>query len=131
MRHPLPLLFALILPFLAFAQTPPVTPPVPTVTLKWNAVTMMSDGNPIPSGVSVSYNVYGAHTASGPWILAANVFGTSSTRSNVEIGNDCYTLTAVISGKESAQVSPICVNVTPSVSTVPASPSGLSVTQTQ
>lgn len=104
---------------------------IPTLKLSWQPVTTMSDGTPIASGTQVSYNVYGGHTLTGPFSLATNVTTTTAIRSNVDVGVDCYRITAVVNGVESDPTPVICVTVTQTVSTVPSSPLNLVLTQTQ
>lgn len=106
------------------------TPAAPSVTVRWSAVTAMTDGTLPPS--PVSYNVYGSHSASGPWSLGGNTTALSSVRPGVSLGLDCYTVTAVVAGVESAQAVPACITVVPvvvPVSKVPAAPTAVSVTQ--
>jgi hypothetical protein len=114
-------------PLLALAQTPPV----PTVTLSWTAVTTMNDGTPVPTGQSVSYNIYGGHTATGPWTLAANVLTSGSIRPGVELGSDCYYITSLVNSVESLPTTPICLTVTEAAATVPSTPTGVTAKQTQ
>lgn len=107
----------------------------PAITAHWDVVTAMSDGTPIPAGKLVSYNLYGGHSASGPWTLAINTTALSVVRSGVSVGIDCYQLTSMIGSTESAPTTSICVTITgglpPPVSTTPATPTGFSVLQTQ
>ena len=103
----------------------------PSLKLSWQPVTTMSDGTAIPAGQAVSYNVYGGHTLTGPFTLATNVSTTTTVRSNVDLGVDCYEITAVVNAVESDPTPVICLTVTESVSTVPSSPLNLVVTQTQ
>lgn len=114
----------LLLPLLAQAT------PSLNVTLKWNTVTTHDDNSPIPPTQTVSYNVYGAHAASGPWTLAGNVIGTQTVRSNVSVGVDCYRITAVANDVESLPTAAVCVTVSMPVSVTPASPQNLSAQQT-
>jgi hypothetical protein len=111
----------------------PVTA-VPTLTLTWQAVTTMSDGTPIAAGVAVTYRIYGGHSATGPFSLATTVSTTAATRTNVSVGLDCYYVTAVVASVESAGSAVACITVTaggppPVVSTTPATPLNLLVTQ--
>jgi hypothetical protein len=123
------LLLSFLLVTLAVAQTPAVTP---TITLKWLAMTTMSDGSPIPAGQSASYNIYGGHTATGPWSAPINVTTVGSVRTGVALGVDCYYITAVVNKVEGLPVTPACVTVAEgTVSTVPGTPTGFTATQTQ
>lgn len=103
----------------------------PTLNLTWQPVTTMSDGTPIPMGHQVTYNIYGGHSVTGPFTLAANVNTTSAVRNNVDLGVDCYQVTAVVNSVESLPTPTICVTVTETVSTVPSAPLNLAVKQTQ
>lgn len=99
------------------------------VNIHWAAVTTMNDGSPIPSGVSVSYNLYGGHSPTGPWSAPIQILGTSTVRYGVSVGDDCYYVTAVVNGKESLPTQPGCVTVTAQApSTTPAAPTNLVIT---
>lgn len=112
-----------------FAQTPDPTQPQPSITIHWGAVTTMNDGTPIPSTLSVSYNLYGGHSATGPWSAPISILGTSTVRYGVAIDTDCYYVTAVVNGKESLPTTPACVTVTAAApSTVPSAPTNLVIT---
>lgn len=142
--------FALILfcvVTLAFGQTPAPAPGAPqtlsavaaataqanspSVTLRWDPVTTMDDGSPIPANAAVSYNLYGSHSATGPWAAAINLLGTSTVRNGVALGPLCYYLTALVNGKESLPTATACINVTATPSSVPSSPTNLTVSQNQ
>lgn len=101
----------------------------PSVTLKWDPVTTMDDGTPIPANAAVSYNLYGGHAATGPWAAAINLLGTSTIRNGVALGPLCYYLTALVNGKESLPTMTQCLNVTATPSSVPSAPTNLVVTQ--
>lgn len=104
---------------------------VPTVTIKWSPVTTYNDGSPIIGAVAVSYNLYGGHTPAGPWSAAIPYQGTSAVRSGVDLGQDCYYVTAVINGKESLPTQVMCLNVTETPSTIPSTPANATAVQTQ
>lgn len=103
------------------------------VTISWQAVTKDDKGNPLPAGSAVTYNVYGSHSASGPWTLAINTSALLTVRQNVEIGTDCYTMAATFNGVESVRETPICLTITGPLPVVitPAAPAGFVAVQTQ
>lgn len=124
MRYLVALLLTLIT-LSAFAQTATG----PSVTLKWDPVVTMNDGTPIPAGVAVSYNLYGGHSATGPWSAPITILGTSTIRNGVALGPLCYYLTAVVGTKESLPTAPACINVTDAAaSTVPSAPTNVTIT---
>lgn len=101
----------------------------PSVTLRWQPVTTMNDGSPLPSNATISYNLYGSHNAAGPWSAAVNVLGTSTIRSGVDLGPLCYYVTSLVNGKESLPSATACVNVTATASSVPSAPQNVTITQ--
>jgi hypothetical protein len=112
-----------------------------SLTLSWNAVTTDSDGNLLPSGSSVTYNIYGGMQGQA-LALIGNVTGLSNVRTNVNVGTLCYAVSAVVvtptstTGVEGAQTGTICTTVTaspppPPKPAVPGVPSGFSIQQTK
>lgn len=97
------------------------------LNLSWNAVVTDANGNALPMGSTISYNVYGAAQGQ-PLKLLANVTATANVRSNVDPGTACYAVSAVLvtlastSGLEGAQTAQICSTVVSSVPTPPAAP---------
>lgn len=108
------------------AQTPP---PGTSVTIRWNAVTTMNDGTPLPAGTSVTYNLYGGHNPGGPWSAPISLQGTSTIRYGVDLGQLCYYETATVNGKESLPSPVSCITVTATPSTVPSAPTNLTISQ--
>lgn len=108
--------------------------------LSWDPVTTDSSGNPLPAGVTVTYNVYGAPQGTALKLLA-NVTTTTNTRTNVDVGTACYAVTAlvtpagVVTNQESAQSPMVCDTVAagapPPVQTpaAPAAPGNFKVQQ--
>lgn len=121
--------FAILLSVVAlsvFAQTGPP----PSVTIRWSAVTTMDDGSPVPSNATISYNLYGGKTPTGPWSAPISILGTSTIRNGVDTGQLCYYLEAVVNGKVSLPTTPACVNVVAAApSTVPNAPTNVTVVQ--
>lgn len=109
-----------------FAQTGPP----PSVTIRWTAPTTMDDGSPVPSSATISYNLYGGKTPTGPWSAPISILGTSTIRNGVDTGQLCYYLEAVVNGKVSLPTTPACVNVVPAApSTVPNAPTNVTIAQ--
>ncbi len=109
------------------------------LTLSWNAVTTDSDGNPLPSGSSVTYNIYGGMQRQALALLG-NVSTLSNVRTNVNVGTLCYAVSAVVvtptstTGVEGAQTGTICTTVDappPPKPAVPAAPTGLTIQQSK
>lgn len=98
------------------------------VTITWTAPTQFTDGSSIGSA-PVTYNLYGALSGVPLQQLATGLTNLSTVRTNVNPGNQCYALTAVVGGVESAQSNVSCVNVVAPIET-PNSPSGVVVTVT-
>lgn len=102
--------------------------------LSWNAVTVDNAGKPLPSGATVTYNVYGAQQGQ-PLKLVANVTTTTAVRSNVDVGSDCYAVTAlvtpasIIQTQESLQTATICSSVAAPLPASPAVPTNLQIQQ--
>ena len=120
MKNFLALLALLLTSLDVCAQTPP------TITVKWDAITTMNDGSPATG--PVTYNLYGGHSETGPWSAPIPLVGTSTIRTGVALGLDCYFATAVVNGVESVPTAVGCVTVTATVSTVPATPGNFAVT---
>lgn len=119
---------AILLSMVVFSVAAQSGPP-PSITIRWSPVTTMNDGSPIPSGTSVSYNLYGGKTPTGPWSAPINILGTSTVRNGVDLGTLCYYLEAVVNGKVSLPTTPQCINVTPTPSTIPAAPTNVTIVQ--
>ncbi len=84
------------------------------LTLRWVAPTAYTDGTKIPAGAAITYNVYGAHQGVTPLPkLAGGVTTLSNVRYNVDVGTQCYAVSAVVDGVESAPTVAVCVGVLP------------------
>lgn len=102
------------------------------VTLSWDPVTVDSKGVALPSGSSVSYNVYGAPQGQ-PLKLLANITTTKNVRSNVNPGTACYAISAVLASVEGAQTEVLCTTIDPTSPPppiTPGTPSGFTIQQT-
>jgi hypothetical protein len=103
------------------------------ITLTWNPVVNDDQGNPLPAGTVVTYNLYGAIGASPPTtplpLIQGGITGTTSVRQNVDPGNHYYEVTASIPGPdgkpiESADSLELTV-VVPLPQVKPAAPDGV------
>lgn len=103
--------------------------------LSWSAVTTDANGKALPSGSSVSYNVWGAAQGQ-PLRFLANVTTTTHVRPNVDPGTACYAVSAVLvtqnttAGVEGAQTTPVCTTVDappPPPPAAPAAPANLQI----
>jgi hypothetical protein len=83
----------------SFAQTGP------SATLSWSAPTTYSDGTPIPSTVTITYNVYQGTSATSLVKVASAVTALTSTISTGLADAQTYywSVTAVAGGLEGAQ----------------------------
>jgi hypothetical protein len=99
-------LVAVLLPCLGFAAS---------LTLTWQAPTQYVDSTPIPAGTAITYNLYGAlqGVSPKPLLTPAPVSVTTMTRANVAPGTQCYEVTAIIAGVESAHSAEVCKLVSP------------------
>ena len=101
------------------------------LTVKCTAPTTNTDGSPIASNATITFNVYGGMQGTNPLPLLTPTPLASCLRTatNVNPGIVCYAVSAVetINGQsaESAQTAQICTPVAPPI---PASPGGATVT---
>lgn len=102
------------------------TPSGSTVTLSWVAPATYTTGAAIPAGTAITYTVYGALCGSPKQVVGTSTT-TSSVRTNVNPGTQCWQVTATIAGLESAQSNEASAVINPPA-LVPAAPSGLQAT---
>lgn len=97
------------------------------VHLSWSPVTTDNTGKVLPTGTSVTYNVYGAKQGQ-PLAVLANITATSNVRSNVDPGTACYSVTALVApatalqAPESLQVPTVCTTIAAPPPVKPAAP---------
>lgn len=94
------------------------------ILVSWQPVAEYADGTPVAAGTAVTYNLYGALQGKPKQLLTAvPLADTSSRRSNVLAGVQCYEVTTVIDGVESDHSAESCA----SVIRRPKPPAGLNV----
>jgi len=106
----LALFFAALTPAVAQTCTQGAAGVAPTATLSWAAPTAYSDGTPIPSTVTITYNVYQGTSASTLVKVASGVTAlTDSITTGLSDGLTYYwTVTAVANSVEGAQSNAVC-----------------------
>lgn len=105
------LLIVALFALTAVAQAADLTITWPVIAWGWPAVTALPNGQPIPAGATVTYNLYGSLTKTGPW-TKVSVNGLSYVAQGAPIGDYCYYLTSVINGVESPPGEVDCSTVT-------------------
>lgn len=119
-------LLALLL-FAAITVTFGQTSSPDTATWTWTAPTAYTDGTPIPSTVTLTYNIYIGTAGKGSEPAAATqtgITGSSLTTSGYAAGETvCGEITAVAGGEESARSNETCKTFL----AIPSAPTGLSV----
>lgn len=97
-----------------------------SLTLSCTAPTTYTDGTPIATGITVTFNFYGALQGQPLALLTPTpLTSCSNVRASVDPGVRCYAATAIINGQESAQTTPVCFTVP---NPTPSAPGGMSVT---
>lgn len=116
------LLLGVLLSILAFSA-----PAIATdITVDCVAPTKFSDGSSIPTGTTITYNLYGALQGQTKVLLAPSPLPTChSVRQNVNPGTQCYEVTAIVAGVESDHSNESCKLI---AQPKPQSPSGLTLT---
>lgn len=114
----------LILPvaMIALAAVAQTTPPA---VLSWTAPTLMND-NITPIVNTITYNVYQGASGAEKF-LAGGVPSTGYTISTAFTGTQCWYVTAVVLGVESAASGEVCKTSGTVASTKPNPPGGLVV----
>jgi hypothetical protein len=99
----------LVLLLLAFAVSAvAVGQSAPQAVLTWNAPTTYTDNTAIPSTVAITYNVYQGNTATSLAKVASVTALTDTITTGLRDGTTYYwSVTAVVNGNESAQVTPV------------------------
>ena len=102
----------------------------PSATLSWGPPTQYVDGTTIPSGTTITYNVYQGRTATtlGTTPAATGVTAVTDTIATglMDGVTYCWAVTAVVNGLESAQTPAVCKTFPPAA---PGSVINLKVTQ--
>lgn len=100
----LPLLFALVAPVALSAQWD-------QVQLDWSSPTKFVDGSLIPSGSTISYNLYAARKGETKTVIVSGIKDTGMLRTGIPVGEWCWQLTAVIGGVESDRSPEVCKRI--------------------
>lgn len=83
------------------------------ILVNWSAPTAFTDSSPIPATAVITYNVYGGLQGQSKRLLTPIPISTTSiTRTNVSLGVQCYTVTAIVNHQESIQSAEACTTVT-------------------
>lgn len=82
--------------------------PTNTQRVSWAAPTQYMDGTAIPSTVALTYNVYAKLNGAAEVKFRSGVTGTSITPTFPVGHNNCFTITSVVNGAESARSPEAC-----------------------
>lgn len=125
-----------ILPALALATPSGPTPTCPTTATytttvgasavgTWTAPTTDSNGNPLPTGTTLTYTVYSIANGTATAVVSG-LTATTYTFANLTLGSACYAVTATDSNGESGYSNAVLLqaNYPPAA---PAAPSSFTI----
>lgn len=81
------------------------------VQLDWSSPTKFVDGSLIPSGSTISYNLYAARRGETKTVIQSGITSTGMLRTSIPVGEWCWQLTAVVGGIESDRSVEVCKKI--------------------
>jgi hypothetical protein len=100
----------------------PIFAAAPSAVLTWTAPTLNTDGTTITG--AITYSVYKGATGAETF-FTAGITTTATTLAGTPGTTQCFQVTAVVNGVESAKSNEVCKSFP---NPVPAAPTGLTVT---
>lgn len=79
--------------------------------LDWSSPTKFVDGSLIPSGSTISYNLYAARRGETKTVIQSGITQTGMLRTGIPAGDWCWQLTAVVNGVESDRSVEVCKKI--------------------